>query len=189
MKYWMVVLGLIAAAVQADLYRWEDANGNIHYTDTPPPPNARNVEQKKISGGKPDDMPLPYTLQQAVKNFPVTLYTTDCGETCTRARQILSKRGIPYTEIDPGDPEGREELRQLIGSKLEVPVVKIGSKVLRGVEEGQWNTALDIAGYPTTAMIPPRPPTRHVKPAPAAEPQPEGHAPAEAAPAENSEAQ
>ncbi len=179
MKFWMLVLGLLAVAAQADMYRWEDANGKIHYSDTPPPPNARNVEHKKITGGKPDELPLPYTLQQAVKNFPVTLYTTDCGEACTRAQQVLAKRGIPYMEIDAKEPAAQEELRKLVGPTLQVPVLKIGQKVLKGIEEGQWNTALDIAGYPSTAMIPPREPNRPPKAAPVAEAAPEQEAPPE----------
>jgi glutaredoxin len=179
MKYWMLVLGLIVVAAQADTYRWEDANGKIHYSDTPPPPNARNVELKKITGGKPDELPLPYTLQQAVKNFPVTLFTSDCGDACTRARQVLVKRGIPYTEIDAKEHTGQEELHKLVGPTLQVPVLKIGQRVLKGIEEGQWNTALDIAGYPSTAMIPPREPNRPAKAAPAAEPAPEQEAPTE----------
>jgi glutaredoxin len=178
-KYWMLVFGLMVVPAHADLYRWEDANGKIHYTDTPPPPNARNVEHKKITGGKPDELPLPYTLQQAVKNFPVTLYTTDCGDACNRARQVLAKRGIPYTEIDAKDSAAQEELHKLIGPTLEVPVLKIGRRILKGIEEVQWNTALDGAGYPSTAMIPPREPNRPAKATPAADPAPEPEVPSD----------
>ena len=33
------------------------------------------------------------------------------------------------------------------------PVMKIGRRVLRGFAEGQWNAALDDAGYPKTALV------------------------------------
>ena len=39
----LVALGLLALAVpaSADLYKWVDAEGKVHYSDQPPPPNAK----------------------------------------------------------------------------------------------------------------------------------------------------
>lgn len=39
------VLMVLSGAVQAELYRWVDENGRVHYTDTPPPPNAKKTEE------------------------------------------------------------------------------------------------------------------------------------------------
>jgi glutaredoxin len=172
MKSWILlpVFALACVAAQADLYRWVDADGKVHYSDQSPPANIKQFEKIKATGGKPSDAPLPYVLQQAVKNFPVTLYSSECGDTCTRARELLAKRGVPYTEMDATDPSAQEELRKLTGGPLEVPVLKVGHDALRGFEEGRWNTSLDAAGYPQTAVIPPRPPTKPAKPAAAAPP-------------------
>lgn len=172
MKRWVLfpVLVLACVAAQAELYRWVDADGEVHYSDQPPPANITQVEKIKAQGGKPSDVPLPYVLQQAVKNFPVTLYSTECGDACTRARELLAKRGVPYTELDATDPATQVELSQLTGGALEVPVLKVGRDAVRGFEEGRWNTSLDAAGYPQTAVIPPRPPTKPAKPVPAAPP-------------------
>ena len=172
MKSWMAfpILALACVSAQADFYRWADADGKVHYSDQPPPSNIKRFETIKPAGGKPSDAPLPYELQQAVKNFPVTLYVSECGDACTRARQLLAKRGIPYIEMDATDPATQEELRPLTAGAIEVPVLRIGQDVLRGFEEGSWNTSLDAVGYPQTAVIPPRPPTKPVKPAAAAPP-------------------
>ena len=175
--FFCTVLMLATVLAHAELYRWVDAEGKVHYSDTPPAPNVKSFERRRAGGGKPGEAPLPYTLQQAVKNFPVTLYTTECGDACSRARKLLTKRGVPYTEMDANDEAARVELRKLIGPNLEVPVLKIGSKVVKGIEEGQWNTALDSAGYPTSAMIPPQPPRKKPPksapgPAAASEPTP-----------------
>ena len=172
MKRWMLfpILLLACVAAQADFYRWVDAGGKVQYSDQPPPASIKQFEKIKAAGGKPSDAPLPYVLQQAVKNFPVTLYSSECGDACTRARELLAKRGVPYTEMDATDPAAQEELRKLTGGALEVPVLNIGSDSLRGFEEGRWNASLDAAGYPQTAVIPPRPPTKPAKPAVAAPP-------------------
>ena len=172
MKSWILFafFALVCGAAAADLYRWVDADGKVQYSDQPPPANIKQVEKMKAAGGKPGEAPLPYALQQAVKNFPVTLYSTACGEACTRARELLAKRGIPYSDMDATSPAVQDELRKLTGGALEVPVLKVGRDALRGFEEGRWNTSLDAAGYPQTALIPPRAPTKPAKPAAAAPP-------------------
>jgi len=182
MKSWVLFLVLLSAcaAVQADHYRWVDADGKVNYSDQPPPANIKQVERIKSAGGKPGDAPLPYALQQAVTNFPVTLFVSECGDACSRARELLAKRGIPYTEMDATDPATQEELKKLTGGAIQVPVLKVGSDTTKGFEEGKWNTSLDAAGYPQTAVIAPRPPTKPPKPA-AAPPPPAAVAPPAAA--------
>jgi hypothetical protein len=170
MKRWFLLplFALACSLVHADLYRWVDAEGKTHYSDDPPPSDIKQVEKKKVNGGKPGDAPLPYSLQQAVKNFPVTLYTSQCGAACTSARELLAKRGIPYTEMDATNGTVQIELKKLTGGTVEVPVLKVGSDATKGFEEGRWNSALDVAGYPQTALIKPQPPTKPAAQAPAA---------------------
>jgi glutaredoxin len=115
------------------------------------------------------------------------LYSSDCGDACAHARALLAKRGVPYTEMDATDPSTQEELKKLTGGAIEVPVLKVGRNALRGFEEGKWNTSLDAAGYPQTAVIPPRPPTKPAKPAkPAAAAPPAAPADSPSPPAESS---
>jgi hypothetical protein len=188
LRIWPFLFLVAASAAHAETYRWVDAEGKVHYSDRPPPASAKQVERRKSTAAKPgaDEGQLPYVLQQAVKNFPVTLYITNCGDGCDRARKLLSKRGIPYTEKDAADAETQEEMKKLIGANLEVPILKVGRTVVRGIEEGQWNNALDAAGYPQTAVIPPRPPKRPPKTPPAA---PKPATPEEEAPAEENASQ
>jgi len=177
MKPWMLLIMLMssAALVQAETYKWVDADGTIHYSDQPPPPSARKSERKQL-GDKPGDVAMPYVLQQAVKNFPVTIFVYDCGDGCNRARALLAKRGVPHTIKDPLAPGMREELRKATGGDEVVPVLQVGRRVLRGFEEGQWNAALDDAGYPKSALVPVTP--VQTKPAPAAPPPAPEQAPA-----------
>src|SRR5258706_1333664 len=150
-----------------DIYRWIDAQGNVHYTDQEPPPTARKVERVRLGYNSIDVDLLPYGTQIAVKKNPVTLYNSDCGDPCTAARALLGKRGIPHSSKDPSaSPEVFEALTKLVG-KAQVPVLVIGDNPpLRGFEPGSWEQALDAAGYPKTASLP-RPATA-AKPAPPA---------------------
>ena len=148
------VLGSAGLAEADKLYKWTDGDGNVHYTDHPPPAEAKKLEQKRL-GDKPTDVALPYALQQATKNFPATLYNSDCGDACFKATTLLSQRGVPFTDKNARDPAVGEELKAANRGKLEVPVLKLGTQILRGFEEGQWNQALDAAGYPRAGILPP----------------------------------
>ncbi|MGH8631306.1 MAG: DUF4124 domain-containing protein, partial [Burkholderiales bacterium] len=139
---------LLPLAGQAQTYRWVDSEGNVHYGDTPPPPGARQIEQIDLSDQPAASEPLPYELQRAAANFPVTLYLTNCGEGCSSARQLLAKRGIPYMELDPSEPATHEALKKLAGGVAVVPVLQVGREVLKGFDEQAWNATLDFAGYP-----------------------------------------
>ncbi|HWQ39381.1 MAG TPA: glutaredoxin family protein [Burkholderiales bacterium] len=173
-RQWAVTLAtalLLAPGAQAELYRWVDDQGRVHYSDSPPPPSARKIEKKRVPGKPATAGALPYELQQAVRNHPVTLFVSECGQACTQARQLLAKRGVPHTELDATDPATQEQLKQLTGGSVEVPVLRVGRQTLRGFEAGQWNSALDAAGYPKSALVKitpnkPQPP----KPAAAAQP-------------------
>ena len=155
-SYWTLVpaIALVFANVaQAELYRWVDEAGNVHYSDTPPPPSARQSDRKRIPGNAVASPALPYELQQAVKNFPVTLFVTECGEGCTQARALLAKRGVPHTELDATDPAGYEQLKKATGGRMEVPVLVVGHETLRGFQPDRWNKALSAAGYPMSAIV------------------------------------
>ena len=143
------VLLCFAATVQAQLYRWVDEKGGVHYTDQPPPPSAKKVEEKKFSDNVVQSDKYPYAVQQAIKNFPVTLFTGDCGEVCTLAKAYLVKRGIPFTERLPGKNKADLEQLQKVSKENLVPLLLVGSKSsLKGFTESEWASALDQAGYP-----------------------------------------
>jgi glutaredoxin len=156
-----VLLALVFAltpmlAAGAQLYRWVDEKGNVEWRDTPPPPHAKKVEQRNVGANTIETSTLPYSVQQAVKNFPVTLWAFDCGDPCNRARAHLQKRGVPHVERNA--QKEPDALKSITGT-LEVPVLLVGSKHLKGYLESDWDAALDSAGYPRTP-----PPGVKVKP-------------------------
>ena len=159
----------LSAPVGAQLYKWVDKDGRISYSDTPPPKEAKDVKQRNFgdgvgSGASPDD--LPPMVREAIKNNPVTLYVNNCGEACDGGRALLTKRGVMFTERNPeSDKAGFDALMKLTGGQQTVPVLSVGSKVLKGFSEGEWQEALNAAGYPRfNPGIKPKPPA----PAPAA---------------------
>jgi glutaredoxin len=142
-------LSISAASLPAaQLYRWVDDKGRVEWRDTPPPPDAKSVEQRKIIANTIDSS-TPYALQQAMKKYPVTLWTANCGEACSQAAAHLARRGIPHTVHDA--QKDRDALQKATGGR-EVPVLFVGSQQLKGYLESSWDAALDEAGYPRTPV-------------------------------------
>ena len=133
----------------AQLYRWVDEKGNVEWRDTPPPENAKNVEHRNVGGNTIQTSTMPYALQQAVKNHPVTLWAFDCGAPCNDARSHLARRGVPYTERNA--EKNNEALKKLSGS-MEVPLLLVGARQLKGYLASDWDAALDAAGYPRSGI-------------------------------------
>ena len=145
----MVLSAVSGALVAAEFYRWVDEKGNVEWRDTPPPPNAVKVERRRVGVSTIQTSELPYSVQQAARNFPATLWVSNCGAPCDQARAHLARRGVPYTEKDPqGDIES---FMKLTGG-TEVPVLYVGSNRIKGYLESEWDAALDTAGYPRTAI-------------------------------------
>jgi glutaredoxin len=177
----ILIATLLAAAALpagAQLYRWTDQSGKTHFTDTPPPRSAKNVQKKQpgSGGAVADTAGLPFALQQAMKDSPVTLYTTTGCEACGEARGLLNRRGIPFREVSVASEAQLAELKKAVGSNS-VPAMLVGASVLKGFEEGQYNAALDSAGYPRAGILRPRsqtePASAEAPPAAAAAPEAE----------------
>ena len=138
----------LTGAQAQQLYRWVDKDGRVHYTQQPPPPDAKSVQRRSSASGAPESPELPYATQLAAKNFPVTLYTApDCGSGCLDARESLEKRGIPFNEIVVNDDRSIDELKRLTG-KMQVPVLRVGNQTQVGYEPEGWKAVLDSARYP-----------------------------------------
>ena len=155
---WAGLLVLAIGSVQAGgLYRWVDKSGNVHYGDEAPTTEGVKVEEKKISvPSAADNADLPYETRRAQQNFPVTLYVaSNCKEPCQQARDFLNKRSIPFTEKSLVTKEEIDSFRKQSGSDTS-PTLSIGKNYLQGFQAGQWNSELDIAGYPKTAPYRPQ---------------------------------
>ena len=153
----VALLAFVAAAAQAQQYRWVDEKGRVQYTDTPPPASARNVQKKNFQGNSVAAQPS-YALTRATRQAPVTLYTHPvCKEQCQLARDVLNKRGVPYSEVVASERDKVEELKKVSGGDA-VPVLVVGADVVMTVSAQAYNQALDRAGYPSASLTPVRGP-------------------------------
>jgi hypothetical protein len=67
-----IAILLATATVAAQVYKWVDKDGQVQFTDTPPPPGATKAEAKKIDTGTSApsaSAPPAKTLQDRSKDF------------------------------------------------------------------------------------------------------------------------
>lgn len=169
----MACLVIMPPVVQAgELFRWVDKAGKMNYGDVPPA-DATDAERIKLSSEPAQNADLPFETRRAQQNFPVTLYVgAGCGQVCDQARSLLSKRGVPFSEKLLRTKQDVEAFKLLSGIDGVVPVLAVGKSYVKGFLESQWNSELDIAGYPKTAsyrqrIAPPVRPEPFTPPAPA----------------------
>ena len=144
-----VALVLSTTTNAQEIFRWVDKDGKVHYGDSlPPPTEVKSSQSKKINDSVIEQEDVPYGVSIAMKNNPVTLYANNCGEACTNAKALLTKRGIPFADKNPeSDTAAATALKALVGA-LQVPTIAIGPNNLSGFDEEGWNAALNAAGYP-----------------------------------------
>lgn len=146
------LLPLTPAAQAQTTYRWIDKSGQTVFSDQPPPPGTRLVAEQKPPAEPPDDTGMPYDVRVAAQKHPVLYYTTThCKDVCQRGRELLTARGIPFTEKTVASPEEADALGKELGFELAIPTLTVGRQRLEGFEAGAWNDLLDIAGYPKSA--------------------------------------
>ena len=150
----LLVLPLLlcaATAAQAQMYKWKDAKGVTHYTDTPPPATAKKAEVKNFATGGGAE--LPPELAEVVRARPVVLYTTASCAGCEQARAMLANRGIPYRERTVTTGEDHDALKKA-GSEGQLPLLLVGRSRQIGFEAQTWDELLTSAGYPTISALP-----------------------------------
>jgi len=188
MRSYLIVAATLAAAIacgaaSAQAYRWVDDQGHVHYTQSPPPPGAKDVQRKNLQqSGATAPADLPYATRVAAQNFPVKLYTQDRCDPCDAARALLVKRGVPFSEIKIASQKDLDEVNAISG-RTDLPLLIVGSLHQTGFQENGVNSLLDTAGYPSSGPNLPLEALR--KPGPAS-PAPSQPAPGAAAPAADS---
>src|SRR5512140_3035528 len=119
----LILLFFFPLLAQAQLYRWVDDKGNVHFSDRAPVSGAKDLHKTPMPAAQGSSAALPYALQQAITNFPVTLYTSEiCKESCAQAREFLNKRGVPYRDLTVKDEADIAQMKKLSGDSV-VPVM------------------------------------------------------------------
>lgn len=136
------------------IYRTVDADGRVTFSDQAPKSgesaSTLGASGRPASAGGPE---LPFELRQVVGKYPVTLYTSNDCTPCSAGRNLLTARGIPYTEKTVTSAQDSEALQRISGESS-LPFLTIGAQQIKGYSDVEWTQFLSAAGYPTSSILP-----------------------------------
>lgn len=125
---------MLGATAGAEVYRWTDEHGRIHFGDKPP--RSAGAEQVEIRINTYESPQIVYQPDEPEKpkaagRKRVVMYSaTWCG-VCKRAAAYFRNKGIPFTEYDvENSAKGRADFKRLGGRA--VPVILVGKARMNG---------------------------------------------------------
>jgi glutaredoxin len=142
----LALIALLAVApAAAQVYKWTDPNGKVHYGDRPPEDAKKQELKIRIPSY---DGPVQVRDWSAVlgskaagSSSEVTMYSTSwCGH-CKNARNYFAAKRIPYRDVDVETSEAAaREFKRLGGSG--VPLILVGNKTMSGFNPESFEALL-----------------------------------------------
>jgi glutaredoxin len=153
------------AEAAAEIYKWVDAQGQVHFQDRPPGKDATSatVEVTPSTQIRPQGIPaMPSrtaespaagtvggTPEQEPAAAPgikqVELYTTSWCPWCKKARDYFNERGIAFTDYDVEKDSAAAARRKQLDSTPGVPYAVIDGVGIRGYDTAGYARALQAA--------------------------------------------
>ena len=149
-------LSLCFGIAAQQMYKHVDAAGKVTFSDKPPGPSAGGKFEPVTSRaqiGSTSTASLPLELRQAAERYPVVLFTGPNCEPCETGRQMLNRRGIPFSERTVATAADGDALRRLSGDQG-LPLLTIGGQQIKGYSDIEWGQFLTAAGYPSSSQLP-----------------------------------
>lgn len=130
------------AAFAADVYKWTDADGRVHFGDRPPA--GLSIQEIRI---RSFDGPAEVTggTGGSIVDRGVTVFSTvRCG-VCLQAKKHLKARGVSFTEYDiEKNNYGKVEFKRLGGRG--VPLILVGAQRMSGFSSDGLDNMLKEVG-------------------------------------------
>jgi len=126
-RHLFLLASLLAFPASAGVYKWTDAQGQVHYSDTPSAAaQSTQLKLQSFSG--------PVQVSKAIgADSGVTIYTTEWCGVCQRAKAFFRQNGVPFHEWDVEKTDyGAAKFKQLGGSG--VPVITVGKEKMMGFD-------------------------------------------------------
>ena len=146
-------LSSVSSAVSGEIYKWKDKDGNIVFSDTPPPPgvNAEKKEFKEESTERPKTKEyFPKSTSERVeeerpyRDIHVIMYMTVWCPYCVKAREYLRSLNVNLIEYNiERDKSKREEMLSKSGGSSGVPLIDVEGIIIRGYNPSAFRAAIE----------------------------------------------
>lgn len=120
----------VAQMAFADIYRWTDENGRVHFSDRDPENQQTEPVEVKINVYQS----VSYDTSIFDTGPEVVMYATSWCAYCKSARRYFQANNIPFTEYDiEENPQAKARYDKM--GATGVPVILVGNKRMNGFSE------------------------------------------------------
>jgi glutaredoxin len=137
MKYLILLVSLLifAESSSAEIYKWTDDKGHIHYSDKKPEnQEVMEVEFKITTYDTVSYEDVGYETAKVDTKKNVVLFSASWCGACKKAKTYFRRNGIPFTEYDIEKGTRAKMLYKEMGA-TGVPVIIVGRKRMNGFTE------------------------------------------------------
>ncbi|MGK0442936.1 MAG: glutaredoxin [Pseudohongiellaceae bacterium] len=125
-KYCLWLL-IFSACCSADIFKWTDSNGRVHFSDTAD--KQQQVETITIKTNSYQH--LSYGTAASNTSRKLKLFSAEWCGFCKKAKRYFIAEGIPFDELDiDKNPKAKREYTALGGQS--VPIILMGKKRMNG---------------------------------------------------------
>ena len=136
---------LLTCQTQAEVYKWRDANGKLHFSDSPPnDADAKKLDEKELASRissftnvSVQITPIDFGVNKQVNSNEVIMYSTARCRYCAKARAYFAEHGIDYIEKKIDESKAYRKEFDDFGGKG-VPVIFAGKYRMNGFSEGNF---------------------------------------------------
>jgi len=131
----IIILTLLSALSTAEIYKWIDKDGKVHYSDSKK--RAANSDVETIGVKVNTYTNVTYTMPKTKskeKNSKVVMYSAPWCGYCKKAKRYFIANQIPFTEYDiDNDPRAKQRHKNM--GATGVPVILYKGKRMNGFSE------------------------------------------------------
>ncbi|MEE9161281.1 MAG: glutaredoxin domain-containing protein [Gammaproteobacteria bacterium] len=128
---------LFSMGASAEILKWTDSDGKVHFGDRPPADAVTSVVKVKINTY---ESPNVEAMQDVLNpKDKVVMYSAEWCGVCKKAKKYFKANNIPYKDYDiDKSSKGKKDFKKL-GAKG-VPVILVGKKRLNGFSAGSFES-------------------------------------------------
>jgi len=143
-KQYLVALGILlfCHSVGADIFKWVDADGDVHFTDSPPKDTKIKKVTVKINSYEfvkvvPSKNKVATIKKANPQDKNITMYSAQWCGVCRKAKRYFKQKGIAYKEYDI-DKSKEAKLKYKELNARGIPVIFIDDTRLNGFSIAQF---------------------------------------------------
>mgnify|MGYP005819500021 CR=1 FL=1 len=137
MRFIIIWLILTSININAEIYKWTDANGKVHFGDKPPASQqSEEIDQaalmRKVNSYTHVTIEIvPFDFGLKTKSNRVTMYSTQWCPYCAKARKYFAEHNIAYIEKDI-DQSSKAKKEYIKFGGTGIPVIFAGNLRMNG---------------------------------------------------------